>query len=123
MADNERTRINRQDINSLHSRLNDLHAKVDAVMASLNVLLGAPIKTFAPARTLDGTIHLPGSQPMGTQTAEVFHPDDPTDPIPGAGPSTARQALQRAADGPTAAVIQIDQNSRNNYPTHRKDQP
>lgn len=118
MADNERTRINRQDINSLHSRLNDLHAKVDAVMASLNVLLGAPIKTFAPARALDGTIHLPGSQPFGTTTPEEPEPD----PIPGAGPSTARQALNGGLDGSTAAVIQIDQNSRNNHPTHRKDQ-
>ena len=101
-------------VKTIDIRTRETQRVVGLIADRLNISLVPP----SAHKASDGVRHLPGSQPFGTTT-----PEDPeSDPIPGAGPSTARQALNGGLDGPTAAVIQIDQNSRNNHPTHRKDQ-
>nr|AGC72736.1 hypothetical protein [uncultured bacterium A1Q1_fos_2101] len=110
----QRPRVTVQQFNALVTEVREIHRKLDLVLDKLNI----PLTPVAPGKGTDGVRHLPGSQPFGTTT-----PEDPeSDPIPGAGPSTARQALNGGLDGSAAAVIPIDHNSRNNHPTHRKDQ-
>lgn len=107
-----------RDREATRTEIREIHRKLELVLAHLNI---DPNPNAAKgARTAsDGVRHLPGSQPFGTTT-----PEEPeSDPIPGAGPSTARQALNGGLDGSTAAVIPIDHNSRQQHPTHRKDQP
>lgn len=82
--------ITRDDITSVHQRISELNSKLDRVIALLE--RRDDTRPVGATRTADGKIHLPGSQPFGTQTPE--HIED--DPIPNAGPATAKQALHDA---------------------------
>lgn len=82
--------VTRDDIASVHQRISELNSKIDHAIALLGRLI--PERPVGATRTTDGKLHLPGSQPFGTQTPE--HLED--DPIPNAGPATAKQALHEA---------------------------
>lgn len=86
----ERARVNRADINSLHQRINELHSKIDHAIALLE--RRPDTRPLGPTRTATGELHLPGSNPFGTQTPEQLEDN----PIPNAGPATAWTALQQA---------------------------
>lgn len=117
----------RREIHEIHRKLDETLRIVSLLADRMNVST-VPVSQQGAHKASDGVRHLPGSQPFGTRTPE--QPE--SDPIEGAGPSTARAALRGAeiasqgvaeTSGTEGVVIPLDHLARQAHPTARKDTP
>ena len=92
-ADQARPRVSVAQFTALVTEVREVHRKLDVLLSHFNVD-ASPVSSRG-ARVSGGVRHLPGSQPFGTSSVEVSE----VDPIPGAGPGTAREALRLSDSG------------------------